>query len=143
VLIDLDFFKLLNDTQGHLAGDLYLQSVAGFVDREARRQGGLAARYGGEELAVLLPGVNLPTALEIAERLRQGIEDLALPHPSAPLGRLTASLGVAALDPTPGERAEDLIEAADMALYRAKAEGKNRVAVGGVRGKGASENSAA
>jgi diguanylate cyclase (GGDEF)-like protein len=143
ILIDLDFFKLLNDTQGHLAGDLCLQAVAGLVDREARRQGGLAARYGGEELAVLLPGVSLPTALEIAERLRQGIESLAIPHPSAPLGKVTASLGVATLDPNPGGNAEDLIEAADMALYRAKAEGKNRVAAGGVRGKGASENPAA
>ena len=140
ILIDLDFFKLLNDTQGHLAGDLCLQAVAGLVDQEARRQGGLAARYGGEELAVLLPGVALPAALEIAERLRQGIEDLALPHPSAPLGKLTASLGVAAVDPAQGGSAEELIEAADMALYRAKAEGKNRVAGGGVRGK---ENPAA
>jgi len=144
ILIDLDFFKLLNDTQGHLAGDLCLQSVAVLVDREARRQGGLAARYGGEELAVLLPGVNLQTALEIAERLRQGIEGLAIPHPSTPLGKVTASLGVATLGPSPGGSAEDLIEAADMALYRAKAEGKNRVAAGGVRGKkGASENPAA
>ena len=141
ILLDLDSFKLLNDTRGHLAGDLCLQAVAGLLAEEARRQRGLAARYGGEELAVLLPGIGLAAALDIAERLRQGIEELAIPHPSAPLGRVTASFGVAAFAPVPGQRAEDLIEAADMALYRAKAEGKNRVNAGGVRSRTAPETS--
>jgi diguanylate cyclase (GGDEF)-like protein len=82
---------------------------------------------------VLLPGVRLTGASEVAEQLRAGIEALAIPNEAAPLKRITASFGVVAIDPTPGQTPEGLIEAADQALYRAKAEGKNRVCVGGVR----------
>ena len=139
VLLDLDFFKLLNDTQGHLAGDLCLQSVASLLAAAARRNGGMAARYGGEEFAVLLPGIGLTGALKVAEQLREGIEALAIPNESAPLKRVTASFGVVALTPAPGQRHEDLIEAADLALYRAKAEGKNRVCAGGVRSEAGGE----
>ncbi len=139
VLLDLDFFKLLNDTQGHLAGDLCLQSVASLLAAVARRDGGLAARYGGEEFAVLLPGIGLAGALKVAEQLREGIEALAIPNEAAPLKRITASFGVVALTPAPGQVHEDLIEAADLALYRAKAEGKNRVCAGGVRSGETSE----
>ena len=130
LLLDLDFFKRLNDTQGHLAGDLCLQSVAAFVAEAARPHGGLAARYGGEELAVLLPGLGLDRALQVAERLRAGIEALAIPNAGAPLGRLTASVGAAAILPNAGQTPDGLIEAADLALYQAKAEGKNRVCAG-------------
>jgi len=139
VLLDLDFFKLLNDTQGHLAGDLCLQSVASLLAAAARRSGGLAARYGGEEFAVLLPGIGLAGALKVAEQLREGIESLAIPNQAAPLKRVTASFGVVALTPAPGQRHEDLIESADLALYRAKAEGKNRVCAGGVRSEAGGE----
>ena len=130
LLLDLDFFKRLNDSHGHLAGDLCLQSVAGFVAETVRPHGGLAARYGGEELAVLLPGLGLDRALQVAERLRAGIEALAIPNAEAPLGRLTASVGAAAILPTLGATPDGLIEAADLALYQAKAEGRNRVCAG-------------
>ncbi len=127
ILLDLDFFKLLNDTRGHREGDLCLQSVAGHLDKTLGRSGDLVARYGGEELAVLLPDTDLAGARELAERLRAGIERLAIPHAAAPLGHLTASFGVASMVPADGQRPEVLVEAADRALYRAKTEGKNRV----------------
>jgi diguanylate cyclase (GGDEF)-like protein len=130
LLLDLDFFKRLNDTHGHLAGDLALQSAAGFVAEAARPHGGLAARYGGEELAVLLPGLGLDRALQVAEQLRAGIEALAIPNRDAPLGRLTASVGVAAMLPGVGQTPEELIETADLALYQAKDKGRNRVCAG-------------
>jgi diguanylate cyclase (GGDEF)-like protein len=127
ILVDLDEFKRLNDTRGHLAGDLGLQAVAAFLEAAARRHGTLAARYGGEELAILLPGATLAAAADVAEELRRGIEGLAIPNPAAALGHLTASFGVAALAPAAGERPAELIAAADRALYRAKSEGRNRV----------------
>jgi diguanylate cyclase (GGDEF)-like protein len=130
LLLDLDYFKKLNDTHGHLAGDLALQSVAGFVAETARPHGGLAARYGGEELAVLLPGLGLDRALQVAEQLRAGIEALAIPNEESPLGHLTASVGAAAMLPGLGQTPEGLIEAADLALYQAKDEGRNRVCGG-------------
>ncbi|MFL6232354.1 MAG: diguanylate cyclase domain-containing protein [Thermoanaerobaculia bacterium] len=130
LLLDLDYFKRLNDSHGHLTGDLCLQSVAAFVAEAVRPHGGLAARYGGEEIAVLLPGLGLDRALQVAERLRAGIEALAIPNAGAPLGHLTASVGAAAMLPTLGATPEGLIEAADLALYQAKAEGRNRVCAG-------------
>ncbi len=133
ILLDLDSFKLLNDTRGHLAGDLALQAVASLLAAAAQRAGGLAARYGGEEFAVLLPGLTLAGAQRVAEQLRAGIEALAIPNEVAPLKRITASFGVVALSPAPGQTPEGLVEAADLALYRAKAEGKNRVCAGGAR----------
>jgi diguanylate cyclase (GGDEF)-like protein len=130
ILLDLDHFKLLNDTRGHREGDRCLQAVARFLAGAVHRPGDLVARYGGEELAILLPDTDLDGVLELAEHLRQGLEALALPHPSAPLGHLTASLGVASLVPS-GQRMEELIELADRALYQAKTAGRNRVSAAG------------
>ncbi len=124
LLLDLDFFKRLNDSHGHLAGDLALQAVAGFLAKAVRTHGGLAARYGGEEFAVLLPGLDLDAALQVGERLRAGIEALAIPNDGAVL---TGSVGAAVLLPALDRTPEALIEAADLALYRAKAGGRNRV----------------
>jgi diguanylate cyclase (GGDEF)-like protein len=131
LLLDLDFFKRLNDTRGHLVGDICLQVVARYLDGAVRRTGDLAARYGGEEFAVLLPDTDLDGALELAEELREGIEALAIPNEAAPLGQVTASIGAAAVVPEPGEDPEVLIEMADSALYRAKTEGRNRVRADG------------
>jgi diguanylate cyclase (GGDEF)-like protein len=129
-LLDLDHFKLLNDTRGHREGDLCLVTVARFLAGAVRRPADLVARYGGEEFAVLLPDTDLDGAMELAEHLRQGIEALALPHLAAPTGRITASIGVAAIVPAAGQRLEVLVEAADLALYRAKTGGRNRVCAG-------------
>ncbi len=94
---------------------------------EAGGRAPLVACYGGEEFAVLLPATDLAGAEAMAERLRHGIEALALPHEETPTGRITASFGVAAWVPEPGEKPEALIEDSDLALYRAKNEGRNRV----------------
>jgi diguanylate cyclase (GGDEF)-like protein len=131
ILLDLDFFKLLNDTRGHREGDRCLQAIALHLSEALKRPGDLAARYGGEELAVLLPYTDLTGALQVAEQLRDGIERLAIPHEAVPLGHVTASFGVAAVIPAPGQEPEILVEAADLALYRAKTAGRNRVRAAG------------
>jgi diguanylate cyclase (GGDEF)-like protein len=136
VLLDLDFFKLLNDTRGHREGDRCLQTIALHLSEALKRPGDLAARYGGEELAVLLPYTDLTGALQVAEQLRDGIERLAIPHTAVPLGHVTASFGVAAVIPAPGQEPEILVEAADLALYRAKTAGRNRVRAAGAEETG-------
>ncbi|MEA2561977.1 MAG: hypothetical protein QOH06_3481 [Acidobacteriota bacterium] len=131
-LLDLDHFKLLNDTRGHGEGDRCLQMVARFLSGSLGRHSDLVARYGGEEFAILLPETDLDGALLVAEQLREGIEGLPI--------QVTASLGVTSLIPAPGQRLEELIEAADRALYRAKADGRNRVcAASGPRQVGSSK----
>lgn len=128
IMADLDHFKAFNDTCGHLAGDECLRSVARAMLSVARRTSDLVARWGGEELAVLLPGTDLEGAVAVAEAMRQAIEHLAIPHPSSPVAAVvTASLGVAATTPGDGAAKERLVEAADAALYEAKRDGRNRV----------------
>jgi diguanylate cyclase (GGDEF)-like protein len=122
VLFDLDHFKQINDRCGHQAGDDVLRSAADVI-RERVRGTDLAARIGGEEFAVILPGTDLAGAVSLAENLRRDISE-GVPVPDAEL-TLTASFGVA--EHRPGELAETLIGVADRALYRAKAEGRDRV----------------
>jgi len=122
VLFDLDHFKLINDRCGHQAGDDVLRSAADVI-RERVRETDLAARIGGEEFAVILPGTRLAGAVSLAENLRRDIS-VGVELPDEAL-TLTASFGVA--EHHPGEAAETLIGVADRALYRAKAEGRNRV----------------
>jgi diguanylate cyclase (GGDEF)-like protein len=126
VLLDIDDFKRVNDTYGHQTGDLVLREVAGVL-RETAREIDEPARYGGEELAVVLPGTDLEGAYNLAERVRQGIQDLELPIPpvdGVPL-RITASFGAATLTASAGD-VRGLVAAADAALYDAKRAGKNR-----------------
>jgi diguanylate cyclase (GGDEF)-like protein len=125
VLLDLDDFKAVNDTYGHQQGDLVLREVARVL-RETSREIDEPARYGGEELAVVLPGTDLEGAYNLAERVRAGIEELALPLLDGDGNlRVTASFGVATL-PGSADDMRDLVAAADEALYRAKRAGKNR-----------------
>lgn len=126
-LFDLDEFKAYNDHKGHLAGDEALRVVARRVEAELRKPHDTAGRYGGEEFGLLLPGLEMPAAMAVAERVRQAVLHADLPHPASRLGMVTVSIGVAAIVPRAGLSPELLIAAADAALYRAKQSGKNRV----------------
>ncbi|MEJ5252152.1 MAG: GGDEF domain-containing protein [Chthonomonadetes bacterium] len=121
MLIDVDRFKQLNDTYGHLQGDLVLREVARLITENVRAYD-FVARYGGEEFAVILPDTDIETAMVVAERVRQIVEQ----HPF-PKGRVTVSVGVAQwrAGVDPGK----LIQEADDALYRAKRAGRNRVCI--------------
>jgi diguanylate cyclase (GGDEF)-like protein len=127
VMADIDHFKRLNDEQGHLAGDAVLRAVAHRL-AECLRSQDLIARYGGEEFAILLPQTATAEGLRIAERLRQSIEEMSLATLTAgAVGSVTVSCGVAPMGL--GTELETLIDDADSALHRAKAGGRNKVAV--------------
>ncbi len=128
LLIDLDFFKQYNDTYGHLEGDEVLKQVATELQSGARRAGDLVARYGGEEFVILIPAAKPEEAELYAERVRQRIEAVAIPHASSQISeKLTISIGVASIQPQQGTTPEDFFLSADRALYRAKDEGRNRI----------------
>jgi len=130
-IADVDSFKLFNDRYGHPAGDACLKRVAAVLASTACRAGDLAARYGGEELAMVLPGTELANAAKVAEDLRRGIQALGIPHEGSPAhGEVTVSIGVATAYPpgVPGMGSPaELIEEADRMLYEAKRSGRNRV----------------
>jgi diguanylate cyclase (GGDEF)-like protein/PAS domain S-box-containing protein len=125
LIFDLDNFKRVNDTFGHECGDLVLREVGTYLRRAVRRSD-IACRIGGEEFAMLLPETALADAAKIAEKLRAGIENLNIKYRDRPVGRVTSSIGVAEASVN-GEIAARLLRAADAALYRAKAAGRNRV----------------
>jgi diguanylate cyclase (GGDEF)-like protein len=127
LLMDLDHFKDLNDRQGHAAGDDCLRRVARILEERVGRSGEIVARYGGEEFGMLLPGQGIESARQLAERLRQAIEELDIPHHTSDSRRVTASFGVASVLPEGSDSPEQLVERADKALYRAKAAGRNSV----------------
>jgi diguanylate cyclase (GGDEF)-like protein len=126
ILTDVDHFKHYNDSLGHLAGDDALRAVAGALRAVLRRPADLAARYGGEEFALVLPHTELEGALVVAGALREAVAALALPHPASDWPHISLSLGVAARVPQ-GDDPAPLLRAADAALYRAKAGGRNRI----------------
>ena len=130
LMIDNDFFKLYNDSYGHLQGDEALKAVATALRDTIRRPADLVARFGGEEFAILLPGTDLGGALEVAETVRAAVSRLGWAHAGSPFGRLTVSIGLAACQPEPGREALSLVQAADFALYEAKERGRNQVATG-------------
>ncbi len=135
LIVDVDFFKGFNDEYGHQAGDAALRSVADCISRSALRPADLGARYGGEEFAVILPSTDRQGAELIGQRLREAVASLAIPHCKSPHGVLTLSVGVATTHPLrlPAKLPADLIREADLALYHAKALGRNRVVAGTVQ----------
>jgi diguanylate cyclase (GGDEF)-like protein len=125
LMIDVDHFKELNDTHGHLAGDAVLANLAATLQRGVRNED-IVARFGGEELAVVLRAVGLELAAALGERLRNLVELTVTRYRGLEL-RATISVGIAGFPTTRAETVEQLLEAADQALYRAKHEGRNRV----------------
>jgi diguanylate cyclase (GGDEF)-like protein len=134
IMIDVDYFKQYNDLYGHGAGDDCLRAVSKLIRAVTpKRPGDLTARYGGEEIGILLPNTDAEGARAVAERIRTAIVELRLAHSGSPFGHVTLSAGVATLRPQRGVHlASMLVEAADKALYAAKSAGRNRVAAGGV-----------
>jgi diguanylate cyclase (GGDEF)-like protein len=129
LMADVDCFKTLNDSSGHLRGDECLRLLARICERFAVDEHDLVARYGGEEFVLLLPGRDLDAAIAEGEALRRAVAQEALAHPASPLAPyVTISVGVAALVPSAKASAEQLVAAADRAMYDAKAGGRDRVA---------------
>lgn len=136
VMVDVDHFKSINDSFGHLYGDRVLQRVATLLEQSLRAEADFVARFGGEEFIVLLPGSTLASAYNVAERIRVLVEVAGSPAISRTDAALpsntrwsTVSCGVAAMEPGPGDEARILIDRADAALYTAKRTGRNRVSI--------------
>jgi diguanylate cyclase (GGDEF)-like protein len=127
LMIDVDHFKLFNDTYGHPEGDACLTRLGETLSRTAADTMGFAGRYGGEEFCLLLPNVGVERAKEIGEHVRSAVQALALPHRTSSHQSVTVSVGVACTRPNDTLRPGDLIEAADAALYAAKHRGRNTV----------------
>lgn len=132
LLCDLDFFKAFNDTYGHQAGDVCLQRVATALKGALNRPNDFVARYGGEEFAIILPNTNEEAALQVSDRIRSQIQSLQIPHFSSKLidvDVVTLSIGLVTIISTPLLSVNNLVDHADKALYQAKFNGRNRVAI--------------
>jgi diguanylate cyclase (GGDEF)-like protein len=128
IMLDIDHFKVFNDTHGHLWGDAVLKQVAQTLE-ESLRKADILARFGGEEFVVLLPEIDKAHGQQVAEKLRRAIETTEFPKAKTqPLGRITVSLGLASF-PEDAEGGSDLIHRADQGLYLAKSRGRNQVGV--------------
>ncbi|HBS06590.1 MAG TPA: diguanylate cyclase response regulator [Leptospiraceae bacterium] len=127
LMIDVDFFKPFNDTYGHQEGDLCLIAIARILRESLTRPGDLAARYGGEEFVIILPGTDLAGAEVVARKILNGVENLGIPHRSSAVkDHVTVSIGVASLISSMG-KGDELVRSADRGLYKAKADGRNRI----------------
>jgi diguanylate cyclase (GGDEF)-like protein len=126
-VLDVDCFKLYNDRYGHLQGDTCLRQIADCASTAIQRSSDLVARYGGEEFVVVLPNTDSQGARTVAEEIRMAVERLNLPHDGNPHERVTVSAGCATHYPEQESAPEMLFRAADQALYRAKAGGRNRI----------------
>ncbi|MEQ7920265.1 sensor domain-containing diguanylate cyclase [Xanthomonas sp. WHRI 1810A] len=128
ILLDIDWFKQYNDFYGHLQGDDCLMQVAGLIGSSVNRAGDLAARYGGEEFVILLPDTDLAGALRVAEKVRLSIVDALIQHSASPMGSVTVSAGVVAVNAPDKTGHTASLEEADRLLYCAKTKGRNCVA---------------
>lgn len=127
IVCDVDFFKAYNDSCGHQRGDRCLQQIARCLRTSVKRAADLVTRYGGEEFAIVLPNTPRAGALYLSQAIGEQLRLLNLPHPQSPISdRVTLSLGVATTIPDPAQSPDLIIAAADRALYRAKAEGRDR-----------------
>lgn len=128
IMIDVDFFKPLNDSFGHAAGDTCLKQIARILKSTTRRSSDTVARYGGEEFCAILPGIAHKDALQLADNMRVNVEQEQIPHPKSPLGNgVTISLGVATTLPDIHGSPGSLLSQADDMLYQAKTSGRNQV----------------
>ena len=125
IMIDIDRFKRFNDTHGHEAGDIVLQQVGNYLQKQIR-QYDIACRYGGEELVIVMPDASIENTILRAEEIREGIKQLDLEHEGKKLDRITISVGVSCF-PDDGIEFQSLIRTADKALYQAKQQGRDRV----------------
>jgi len=130
LLCDVDFFKIYNDILGHVEGDKCLKRVSDMLHDSIRDGTDIVARYGGEEFAIVLTNTDLSQAKVYAERLRRAIRQAAVPHPGSSVGAyLTMSMGVSTLLRGESDNAQSLVQRADVALYKAKASGRDQVRV--------------
>jgi diguanylate cyclase (GGDEF)-like protein len=129
IMCDVDYFKIYNDTYGHLAGDKCLKQVAQAIREVTRKNSDLVARYGGEEFAIVLPNTDSVGAENAAKTILKQIQDLQIPFFSAIARHVTISLGVATIIPAPDRSLETLLKLADQLLYQAKQQGRNTYVV--------------
>jgi two-component system cell cycle response regulator len=127
LMLDLDHFKSFNDTCGHEAGDLLLKQIGTLMEARTRRED-VACRFGGEEFVLILPGVNVSVGSKRAEGFRQAVRELKIEHRGSLLATATVSIGLACF-PVHGTGSEELLRAADTALYSAKAQGRDCVVI--------------
>ena len=139
LMVDLDHFKEFNDLYGHHAGDLCLKAVAEVLRSHLRRSQDVAARFGGEEFALLLPHTPLNDAYDLAERIRLAVVSLSIEHAGSPWGTVTVSMGCSATIPARGDDHVGMIQATDAALYAAKQAGRNSVQLGAAQTPHASQ----
>lgn len=128
IVVDVDHFKMYNDSNGHAAGDIVLRQVAQTLKAAVKRSGDFVARYGGEEFVILLPDIDQSGAEALAEQVRAEIESLRIPHVDSPVSPwVTISLGGVTQVPPESQDEPELFCIADAALYQAKRQGRNRV----------------
>lgn len=129
ILLDVDHFKAFNDTYGHVAGDDCLRKIGAVIRSAASRSSDHAARYGGEEFCIILPETDHRGANALAERIRSSVAGLRVPHSGSSVAdHVTVSLGVLTVTCLPRDSAKSLVAMVDIQLYRAKSEGRNRIA---------------
>lgn len=127
ILCDIDYFKLYNDTYGHVAGDICLKKVAHAVNQAASRAADITSRYGGEEFAVILPNTSVKGAIHVAQRIQTNIQALSLPHKASTTSEyITVSQGIASIIPQRNNAIDEIMLAADHFLYQAKKRGRNQ-----------------